>query len=103
MDHTLKQKIRQTGILLLLSALIPVLSAVIMRRPGIRMLLTVLIAAYYLICLYILVRTCTQIIWQLPYKKGYRLLLFAGWVILYPALSLFWASLLMICLAFGFQ
>ncbi|MBR2426044.1 MAG: hypothetical protein IKB16_04805 [Lentisphaeria bacterium] len=104
MTSALKQNIRKTGIFLLLSALIPILAAGIMRFSDWRQsAVAVLILLYYLFCLFILIRTCTQIIWQLPCKKVWRLLLFAGWVLIYPILSLLWASQVMIWLALGFQ
>lgn len=104
MTPALQQNIRKTGMFLLLTALLPILAAGVMRFSDWRQsAVTVLILLYYLFCLFILIRTCTQIIWQLPCKKVWRLLLFAGWVFIYPVISLLWASWNIICLALGFQ
>ena len=86
--------LRKAGLLVLATLLFPLLCLSVELIPGIdrssdsyyMVLLAIAQMCYLMYCLFVLVRGTTQVIWRLPCRKIFRVLLFAVWVTLYPAL-----------------
>ena len=86
--------LRKAGLLVLVTLLFPLLCLSVELIPGIdrssdsyyMVLLAIAQMCYLMYCLFVLVRGTTQVIWRLPCRKTFRVLLFAVWVTLYPAL-----------------
>ena len=86
--------LRKAGLLVLATLLFPLLCLSVALIPGIdrssdsyyMVLLAIAQMCYLMYCLFVLVRGTTQVIWRLPCRKTFRVLLFAVWVTLYPAL-----------------
>ena len=90
--------LRKAGLLVLATLLFPLLCLSVELIPGIdrssdsyyMVLLAIAQMCYLMYCLFVLVWGPTQVIWRLPCRKTFRVLLFAAWVTLYPALC--WAT-----------
>ena len=99
MENELKQNIRKTGIFMLIAAVIPFLFFLSFLLPS-----EAGGAAFFCFtalnigsCFFVLVWSSVQLIWELPCRKFFRMLIFFAWLILYPALCLGWYYLCGVC------
>ena len=100
MKEQLKRNLWKTGIFMLITAVIPASFFLMMCVPVIFTswpLPCMLLICYGLCGLFVLVWGSTQVIWELPFRKVWRMILFLLWLIFYPALSLGWYYLWGIC------
>ena len=84
----------KAGILVLISILFPLLCLAVELLPGIdrssdsyyMALLAIVQMCYLMYCFFVLAWGTAQVIWRLPCRKTFRVLLFSAWLTLYPAL-----------------
>ena len=85
---------------MLITAVIPASFFLMMRVPDTSTawpLAVMLMICYGLCGLFVLVWSSTKLIWKLPCRKFFRMLIFFAWLILYPALCLGWYYLCGVC------
>jgi hypothetical protein len=100
MEDKLKRNLWKTGIFMLITAAIPASFFLMMCVPDISTawpLAFMLLIFYGLYGLFVLVWGSTQVIWELPFRKVWRTIVFLLWLILYPALWLGWYYLCCVC------
>ena len=112
MTPELKRNIRETGIFILITVFISLLvfpmlllmASLPSSASATWLLLPYLLHfTYVAACFLVLVWVGAKVIWELPIKIIWRAVLFFVWLVLYPALCLGWAYLVVVVLFFGFH
>jgi hypothetical protein len=105
MEDKIKRNIGKTGMFMLIAALLPLLFLLLFRLPaGLGCPVAFVWQCLYIVCcIFVLVWGSTQVIWELPCRKFFRMLVFGAWLIFYPALCLGWFYLCGMCYFFIFH
>ena len=104
MDAVLKKNIRQILILMLISAVTGLLVAVSFFLADGKSYLPVYAAfAYGVLCTLVWVLGTVKVIWQLPFKRVWRIICGFIWLIIYPCLAYLWLSFCLIGFLVGFS